>query len=201
MPVKQQQGYYTPQEYLDLEAVAEQKSEYRDGEIIPLAGGTTNHNKIAGNFYANFRFAFRQQDYEIYMGDVRLGVSRYRRYTYPDVMIVQGEPIYEGQRTDIVTNPLIIVEVLSKSTGSYDRGDKFLVYRSLPSLQEYILIDQYKFYVEQFNKNTQGQWTLTEHEDEDQVLKLAAVDFQISFAEIYERVNFSVKKEDDGVNS
>jgi Uma2 family endonuclease len=87
--------YYTPEEYLKQEATSEFKNEYRDGEIIPIAGGTTNHNEIALNFCTNFKFTMTGQNYKIYMGDVKLWIPRYRIYTYPDVMIIEGEPIYE----------------------------------------------------------------------------------------------------------
>lgn len=187
--------YYTPDEYLALEEVAEYKSEYHDGEIVPMTGGTTNHNTIALNFCTNFKFTLRGQNYRIYMGDVRLWIPRYRRYTYPDVMVIQGTPIYEGTGTTTVTNPLLIVEVLSKSTTNYDHGDKFRYYRSIPELREYILIDPYSFYVEQYNKKSEGKWLLTEYESEESALALDSIEFQISLSDIYEGVDFELSEE------
>ena len=134
--------YYTPEEYLQLEEVADYKSEYIDGEIIPMAGGTTNHNRIAGNFYAALNFALRQQNYEVFIGDVRLWIPKRRIYTYPDVMVVAGEPEYFNNRKDTILNPQVIIEVLSKSTKGYDHQEKFEAYRSLDNIQEYLLIDQ-----------------------------------------------------------
>ncbi|QLE39695.1 Uma2 family endonuclease [Nostoc sp. C052] len=125
-----------------------------------------------------------------YLPYVRLWILGYRRYTYPDVMAIAGEPVYESDSTTTVTNPLIIIEVLSKSTRSYDESDKFRCYRSIPELQEYILIDQYKFYLEQFAKNSDSKWVLTEYESPDALLTLASINFQISFSDIYEMVNF-----------
>lgn len=190
MLVQTQKRYYTPEEYLELEEKADYKSEYRDGEIVPMAGGTTNHNEIAGNFYAYIKFALKSQNYRIYIGDVRLWIPRYRQYTYPDVMVIQGEPIYTGKATTTVMNPLLIVEVLSKFTKNYDQGNKFLYYRSIPELKEYILIDQTKHHVIQHTKTTEGKWLLTEHESEDAVLELSSIDSQINLSEIYEQVNF-----------
>ena len=115
-----EQCYYTPEEYLELEEAAEYKSEYIDGEIIPMAGGTTNHNRLAGNFYAALNFAFKKQDYEVFMGDVRLWIPDKHIYTYPDVMVIAGKPEYYNNRTDTVTNPLVIAEILSKSTQNRD---------------------------------------------------------------------------------
>lgn len=187
--------HYTIEEYLTLEEDAEFRSEYRDGEIVPMTGGTTNHNKISGNFYAYSKFALRGKSYEVYMSDVRLWIPRYRQYTYPDVMVIQGEVVYEGTGTTTVTNPLIIVEVLSKSTKAHDRSEKFKYYRSIPEFKEYVLIEQSQFYVEQFTKTSEGKWLLTEYEPEDVLLTLSSIDFQISLNELYEGVKFESDKE------
>jgi Uma2 family endonuclease len=182
--------HYSPEEYLELEEAADYKSEYRDGEIVPMTGGTTNHNKIALNIAASLKFALRGQDYDIYIGDVRLWIPRYRQYTYPDVMVIQGEPLYTGTGTTTVMNPLLIVEVLSKSTKNYDQGDKFLYYRSIPEFKEYILIDQARYHVMQHSKTLEGKWLLTEYESENAVLELSSIAFQINPSEFYEKVNF-----------
>ncbi|BAY62283.1 hypothetical protein NIES22_23550 [Calothrix brevissima NIES-22] len=195
MQTQTQKKLYTPEEYLQLEQTSEFKNEYWDGEIVPMAGGTTNHNEIAGNFYANFKLRMRSQNYKIYMGDVKLWIPRYRIYTYPDVMIIQEEPIYEGNGTTTVTNPLLIVEVLSKSTENHDRTNKFRFYRSIPTLKEYIIIDQYEYLIEQFTKNAESQWVLSEYESEDAVLALQKIEFQIPFSEIYAGVNFELGEE------
>ncbi len=181
---------YTPEEYLELEEKAEFRNEYRNGEIIPMAGGTTNHNKIAGNFYKKFPLTIQQQDYEVYIGDVKLWIPGDRTYTYPDIMVIQGEPIYQDNRRDIITNPLLIVEVLSKSTKDYDQGDKFDFYRSISGFQEYILIDQYRFHLKQFAKQAENQWLFKEYAGEDAVLTLESVELHIPLSEIYQRVNF-----------
>ncbi|MBD2015157.1 Uma2 family endonuclease [Microcoleus sp. FACHB-53] len=191
MQLQTQKRYYTPEEYLELEEAADYKSEYRDGDIVPMTGGTTNHNKIAGNFYAYLKFGLKGQKYDIYIGDVRLWIPRYRQYTYPDVMVIQGEPIYTGTNTTTVMNPLLIAEVLSKSTKNYDQGDKFLYYRSIPELREYILIDQSQYHLMQYVKTAEGQWLFTEFEAEDSVLSLQSVDFKIAFNDLYESVNFA----------
>jgi len=196
MQIQTQKYYYTPEEYLELEAQAEYKNEYRDGEIVPMTGGTTNHNKIALNFAASLKFGLRKKNYEVYIGDVRLWVPRYRLYTYPDVMVIQGEPMYTGTNTTTVMNPLLIAEVLSKSTQNYDQGNKFLYYRSIPNLQEYILINQYEYHVMQYVKTTENQWLLTELADESAVLTLQSIDFQIPLSDLYEQVDFTISSED-----
>lgn len=181
--------YYSPQEYLKLEAKAEYKSEYRDGEIIPMTGGTTNHNEISGNFYSNLKFNLRKQNYRVYIADVRLWIPRHRVYTYPDVMLIKGEPIYTDKGTTTVTNPVMISEVLSASTQNYDQGDKFTYYRSIPEMQEYILISQQKYHVMQYVKIDSG-WLLSEYETEDATIQLATVDLQLELADLYAGVDF-----------
>ncbi len=195
MVLQTEKRNYTPQEYLELEDNAEYKNEYRDGEIIQMTGGTTNHNKIALNFCRKFPLTVQNQDYDIYIGDVKLSIPRYHIYTYPDVMVIKGKPIYERTGTTIITNPLLIVEVLSNSTKNYDKTDKFKYYRSIPDFQEYIMIDQYSFSVEQFAKQAEGQWIFKEYEGEEAVLILNSIDFQIALREIYERVNFELVEE------
>jgi Uma2 family endonuclease len=190
-----QKRYYTPEEYLALEESAIDKSEYHDGEIVPMPGGTTNHNKLALNFCRKFPLTVNGQNYETFINDVRLWIPLTRRYVYPDIMVIQGEPVYHENNKTIVTNPLVIVEVLSNSTKDYDRGGKFLAYRSIPEFREYILIDQYSYHVEQFAKNSDDKWVLTEYDSEELVLILESVEFQIPLSEIYERINFEVEEE------
>lgn len=188
MVIQVQSRFYTPEEYLDLEAIAEDKSEYRDGEIVPVTGGSTDHNEIAGNLYAHLKFALRQQPYKVFIGDVRLWIPTWRLFTYPDVMLISGDPTYYSDRTDTVTNPQIIVEVLSKSTRNYDQGDKFDAYRTIPEFQEYVLVDQYQVYVKQFTKTAEGYWFLKEYREAQQTVVFSSVEFAIRLTEIYEGV-------------
>jgi Uma2 family endonuclease len=187
--------FYTPKEYLELEEAAEYKSEYRDGDIIPMTDVTTNHNKITGNFYANLKFFLIGQNYDIYISDVRLWIPRYRQYTYPDIMVIQEETLYTGMDTTTVINPLLIVEVLSKSTNNYDQGDKFLYYRSIPEFNEYILVDQTKYHIMQHTKTLDGKWLFTEYESAEAVLEFSSIEYQINLNDIYEGINL-VKNED-----
>ncbi len=197
MQLQTQKSYYTPEEYLKLEEKAEYKSEYRDGEIIPVTGGTTNHNKICLNLAASLKIALRRKKYDVYIADVRLWIPRYRQYTYPDVMVIEGETIYTGTNTTTVMNPSLIVEVLSKSTKNYDQGDKFLYYRSIPELKEYILIDQYHHHVMQYVKTDVGQWLFTEIESESATLLLQTLNFEIQLSDLYEQVNFADSEEEN----
>ncbi|MBW4423326.1 MAG: Uma2 family endonuclease [Nostoc desertorum CM1-VF14] len=188
-----QQRYYTPEEYLELEEAADYKSEYIDGQVIPIAGGTINHNRISLNLSAALNFAFCQQDYEVFMGDVRLWIPQKLTYTYPDVMILAGEPEFFNNRKDVILNPQIIVEVLSKSTKGYDREDKFQAYRTISTFQEYLLIDQTQIHVDQFSKTGKKQWALREYDEEDEedeAIALVTVPFEISLQDLYNKVKF-----------
>ncbi|QFS47101.1 Uma2 family endonuclease [Nostoc sphaeroides] len=184
------QRYYTPEEYLELEEAADYKSEYIDGEIIPMAGGTVNHNQIALNLSTELNFAFKKQNYRVFMGDVRLWITQKRTYTYPDVMILADEPEFFNNRKDIILNPQIIVEVLSKSTKGYDREDKFQAYRTISTFQEYLLIDQTQIHVDQFSKTGKKQWALREYDEEDEAIALVTVPFEISLQDLYNKVKF-----------
>lgn len=193
MVTQVQLKYYTPEEYLELEQKSETRNEYLNGKIIAMAGGTTNHNQIAGNFCRAFPLTINNQDYYIYINDVKLWIEEYRFYTYPDLMIIEGEPLYQSENNAIVNNPKVIIEVLSDSTGNYDKTKKFRAYRSIPSLQEYILISQSSYYVEQFIKQTEQQWLFNTIEGENNNLSLATIDFTISFKHLYQRIVFAPK--------
>ena len=196
---KTQQRYYTPEEYLELEEVADYKSEYLDGQIIPIAGETTNHNTIALNFSSELGIAFKRQSYQVFICNVRLWIPEKRIYTYPDVMVIAGKTEYFNNRQDIILNPLVIIEVLSKSTKGYDRQDKFELYRTIPSFQEYLLIDQTRIHVEQFCKTDRKRWTLFEYDEEDEAIALTSVPFQISLLDLYNKVEFEVVESEGDV--
>ena len=180
----------TPEEYLALEVLAEEKNEYIDGEIISMTGASSNHNQISVNLCAHLYFALRQQNYRVFAADLRVWIPEYNAFTYPDVMVVEGELIYHNNRKDTITNPSIICEVLSRSTASRDRAEKFKSYRSIPEFKEYILIDQYKFFVEHYIKQESSKWLVNYYEAEDAKLSLETVDFEIALKDIYHRVNF-----------
>lgn len=183
---------YTPAEYLELEEKAEYKSEYNNGQIFPMTGGSTNHNKIALNLSSALNFAFSEQDYEVYMGDVRLWIPDKKIYTYPDAMVTEGETQYFSNRSDTITNALIIAEVLSKSTQGYDRQAKFADYRTIPGFQEYLLIDQTRIYIEQYAKIGEKRWELRVYNAEDEEISLNSIPLQISLKKLYNKVNFEL---------
>ena len=183
---------YTPAEYLELEEKAEYKSEYNNGQIFPRTGGSINHNRISGNLYIALSLALKQQEHEAFIGDVRLWMPNKQIYTYPDVLVIAGEPQYVANRTDTITNALIIAEVLSKSTQGYDRQAKFADYRTIPGFQEYLLIDQTRIYVEQYAKIGEKRWELRVYNAEDEEISLSSIPLQISLKKLYNKVNFEL---------
>lgn len=185
---KQAQQYYSAEEYLALEETAEFRSEYYQGEIFAMAGGSANHNQIISNLNASLNIAFRNKSCRVYATDMRLWIQARNMFTYPDVLVVCGKVEFYPGRDDTVANPAAIFEVLSESTKNYDRGEKFEIYRALPTLKEYVLVDQYRVHLEHFSKNGQGKWVLEEFEDLQAMLNLPEIEFQISLQEIYDKV-------------
>lgn len=179
---------YLPEEYLAMEVEATERHEYRDGEIILMAGSTPNHNKLAGNLFAAIHAALRGQPYEVYMADQRLWIPEQPTYTYPDVMVVAQPLVYAPDRRDTLTNPLLIIEILSPSTAADDRGTKFALYRTIPSFQEYVLVEQDRIYLEQYAKTNDRQWLLTPYTATDTVLTLSSLNLEIAIADIYDKV-------------
>jgi len=185
--------YYTPEEYLEFEINSPERHEYINGEIIPMTGGLPNHNLIIGNLYAALNFLLKREPYFVFVTDQRVWIPKQRIHTYPDIMVVEGALQLQTGRKDTITNPLLIVEVLSKSTQAYDQGNKFKFYRTIPSFQEYILIDQYSIHVEQYYKTESNQWIFSEKDGGESILKFNKVPFEIVLADIYNKVDFETE--------
>jgi Uma2 family endonuclease len=183
---------HTAEEYLELELTSETRSEYRNGEIISMTGGTPEHNRISGNLYIALSLALRRKPYETFHVDQRLWIPDRTLYTYPDVMVVDKPLQLQTGRTDTVTNPCFIAEVLSQSTQNYDRGEKFVAYRTIASFKEYLLIDQYRIHVEHHVKTAAHQWLLSEYDDPAVTLTFTAFEFQIQIADLYETIEFAI---------
>ena len=181
--------YYTPEEYLALERHAEFKSEYIDGRIIAMTGATAPHNRIAGSVYAELRARFRNRSCHAFIGDMRVQIENGRRYTYPDVAAVCGDPEFLDGTLDTLQNPALIVEVLSPTTEAHDRGEKFQHYRAIESLQEYVLVAQNRPLVERFTRHGEF-WHLATVSGLDASVELTSVDCTIPLREIYEKVKF-----------
>lgn len=180
---------YTAEEYLALEVESAIRSEYRQGEIVPMTGGTPAHNQIIRMLVFLLTAALRKQPYSIFVTDQRLWIPDRDLYTYPDIMVTPRPAALKPGRNDTVTNPILLAEVLSDSTERYDRGDKFAAYRTLPDLQEYLLIAQDRPHVEQYVKQSANQWLFTEHQGLETSFTLATVAVPIALADLYEAID------------
>jgi Uma2 family endonuclease len=181
---------YTPEEYLALDREAEFKSEYHAGEIFAMAGASENHDMIAVNVLADLRARLRGGPCRPFSADMRVQIPEAARYTYPDVTVVCGERQFADGRRDVLLNPTLVVEVLSPSTEAYNRGDKAQAYRQLASLQEYLLIAPDRPHVEQYTRQADGRWLLSEAHQLAAVVRLASIRCDLSLADVYEGVSF-----------
>lgn len=181
---------YTAEEYLEAEVNSVDRHEFISGEIILMAGGSPDHNEIASNLVVPLKLALKGKPYRIFITDQRLWVPQLNNYTYPDVMVVAKPIELQSGRTDTITNPLLIAEVLSKGTRSYDRDEKFAAYRSIPSFQEYLLIDQYRLQVQQYSKTDANKWIFSEYGVFGDRLMLNSISVEVSLADLYENIEF-----------
>lgn len=179
---------YTPEQYLTLERTAPYKSEYINGEIFAMAGAGRTHNLISFNIATALGNQLKGRACEAYVSDMRVKVDNTGLYTYPDVVVACGEIQFEDQHLDTLLNPAVIVKVLSPSTESYDRGEKFAHYRRLASLQEYVLVTQEPMRVEHYLRHG-AQWMLTEYDDANAVLHLVTIDCRLVLRDIYDKVS------------
>lgn len=177
------------EDWLAMERVAaDQRSEYVCGEVFGMAGGTEEHNLIVLNVGAELRNQLKKKPCRVYPSDMKVRIVSDDVATYPDVMVICGERRYYDDRRDVVTNPTLIVEVLSDSSEAYDRGDKFRHYRNLPSLQAYLLLSQYRIQAELFLRQPDGTWSLSSYQDLSESIPLRVVDAELSLAEVYDKV-------------
>ena len=180
----------TPEQYLEAERKAEFKNEYFDGEVFAMSGGTFPHGTIIINLASEFHQALKGRSCTVTSNDVRLRVGSARLYTYPDISIVCGEPKFADDQKDTLLNPTMIVEVLSTSTEAHDRGLKFGQYRTIESLQEYVVVSQYEPRVEKFRRQSAGDWLMTECVGLSATCRFESVDCEIPLSEIYYNVTF-----------
>ena len=188
------QTYLTPEEYITLERKAipdaeTVRSEYVRGKIIAMSGASRAHNLITMNISTMLHINLKRRGCETYANEMRVSTPSTSSYFYSDVVVVCEEPRFEDDVFDILLNPIILVEVLSPSTEAYDRGEKFMHYRELPSLQEYILVAQDKICVERFSRQD-NNWILTDFRNLEERLPLISVQSELSLREIYDRVTF-----------
>ncbi len=182
--------YITPEAYLALERRAQYKSEYINGEILAMSGASRAHNIITVDITTELNIQLRKRGCDVYSGDMRVRTNPTSSYFYPDVVVVCDKPRFEDNVFDTLLNPILIVEVLSPSTETYDRGEKFAHYQEFVSLRDYILVAQDRMHVVH-HRLIETQWVQKEFYTPDDVLTLDSIECKLPLRDIYTRVAFS----------
>lgn len=182
--------YTSEEEYLAAEETALERHEYYQGEIFAMSGGSVNHETIVGETHLAIGNFLRRKPCRVFLSNLRIQIEANGLFTYPDLSIFCEQLKPYKNRKDTVTNPTVLIEVLSPSTQNYDRGDKFSLYRDLPSLKEYILISSTKVLVEHHLKQADDQWQLNIYRNKEDSFTIHAIDFTTTIGVFYENVNF-----------
>ena len=190
----------SPQEYLALECKSETKHEYIDGRMIEMPGASEVHNSIVGNVIISLGVQFRGRPGKVYPSALRVRIPTTDRYTYPDVVAITGKPELEEDELDVLLNPAIIIEVLSDSTANYDRGEKFQQYRTIESLQEYLMISQDSHRIEHYVRQPNGQWLFSEATNMGETIHLPTIGCELPLTEVYDDVEIEVDTAPSGLN-
>ena len=184
--------HHTLEEYFELERRSEERYEYWHGEVFCMSGVSPEHDQIESNAVFHLRSRLTGRPCRVFLANVRLKVPTAPPYRYADLSALCDQPQYEKiGGLEALTNPALIIEVLSESTEAYDRGDKFTHYKSIPQLSEYLLIAQHRPHVTQFIKQTEGSWLQHEFNDLTEVVKLVSLNCELPLSEIYQNVSFA----------
>ena len=189
----QPQPRLTPEEYLELDRAADFRSEYYDGQMYAMSGGSPTHGRIIGNLTGELHIALKNGPCDVIPNDLRLRVSPAGLYTFPDVVVVGGEMKFADARNDTLTNPTALAEVLSPSTEAYDRGFKSAQYRTIESLEEYAFVSQREPRVEVYRRQPAGGWLLKEFTGLESVCRFESLHCEIALAELYAQVVFGAE--------
>jgi Uma2 family endonuclease len=178
----------SPEEYLEIERVAELKSEYIDGYIVAMVGASEPHNLVVTNIVAELRTQLKDRDCRVYSSDMRVDLREQKLFAYPDVVVVCGEPKLSDEHHDNLRNPVVIIEVLSQSTESYDRGIKFIKYRRIESLREYLLVAQDVALIEHYVRQENDDWLMSEASGRGASVRLGSIECDLRLSEVYDKV-------------
>lgn len=179
--------YLSPEEYLALERQAEFKSEYIDGVVYALAGGSERHSLLTANIITSLSVQLRSRPCRVYTSDLKVSTLNLQRFFYPDLSVVCGEPEFADDQKDVILNPILIVEVSSESTAAYDRGKKFLSYQQIGSLQEYLLVSQDEILVEGYARQGSDRWLYTKATGLEGSLTLPSIECELTLRNVYDK--------------
>ncbi len=185
-----QYNYISPETYLEQERAATEKHEYYKGEIFAMSGASLKHNKIFINLVADIKTKLKGKKCQPFGNDLRIHIPKNTLYTYPDISIICGDPELTDDHFDTAINPAVIIELLSKSTRNYDKGEKFTLYRDIESLQQYILVDTEKIYVEKHIRHADNSWQLTDYRQLANSFTIDTVQLTLSLLDVYDSVDF-----------
>jgi Uma2 family endonuclease len=181
---------YTPEQYLALERAAEERHEYLDGQIYLMSGGSPKHSTICVNIISELRVQLKGKSCQVFESNMKVGTEASGLFSYPDVSVVCGEPTFHDKHQDVLTNPTVIIEVLSPSTERFDRGKKFARYQRIDSFTDYVLIAQDEPRVEHFARQANGTWILTVATGLKSKINIASIACALKLAEVYDRIKF-----------
>jgi len=186
-----QKAFYTIPEYLEMEKASDTKHEFFQGEVFDMAGAGRRHNIIAKNMQGRLFIALEGKPCQPYGSDLRIHIPENTLFTYPDISIICGEINSSKEDDDTAVLPTVLIEILSPSTKNYDRGGKFKLYRDIPTLKEYILIDTESINIECFRLNAGGHWELEEYKAQEDLLTIEALNISIDIRDIYNGAGLS----------
>lgn len=178
---------FTEEEYLQMERESDRKHEYYRGEIFAMSGASPRHNQIFSNLFISLGIKLKGNPCQPYGSDMRIHIPENTLHTYPDISILCRDIITDDPHEDTVVEPSILIEILSPSTRNYDRGEKFRLYRDIPTLREYIMVDSESIKVEAYCLNIDGNWELKEYKKTSDSLLIRTLLLSIPLAEIYAR--------------
>lgn len=195
MATPQSKLFVSAEEYLRREREAEERHEYDNGRIYAMAGESLSHSRACISLSAIVSTQLKGKSCEAFSPNMKIGISAAGKFCYPDLSVVCGKPLFHDDKQDVLTNPKVVIEVLSPSTEKYDRSVKFQAYQQIESLTDFLLISQDKPLVEHFERQTSGQWLYTSHKGLSASIQLTSIDCELPLAEIYERVQFPPEEE------
>ena len=181
--------YVTEKEYLAFERNALDKHEYYKGEVFAMSGASFKHNLIESNLRGALHSFLKGKKCREFGSNLRVHIPQNTLYTYPDIIVICDEPIFVDNEFDTITNPSVIIEILSASTADYDRGAKFDLYREITTLKDYILVDSKSIHVVSYSRNNDNTWTLSETKNLNDNININSIDFTITLADIYEGID------------
>lgn len=184
--------FMTVGEYLAMEDASSEKHEFIGGQVYAMAGASFAHNQVVSNAFVDIGSFLKDKPCRIYGSDLKVHVKTVSDFVYPDLTIICDKAQFPENRKDIVTNPSIIIEVLSPQTEDHDYGKKFMLYRQIPSLQEYVLVSSMEPIIEKFTRDSSGAWVLTEYKNMETTIRLETIGYQTTLAEIYREVAFEI---------